>query len=267
MDFIYDLLLIKEVVYPIIIILVGFLVYFIVSRTIKGVFKSKISKVEARHSKSLCNLINKILKYLIIIFCVLAILEVFGISTSGIITSLGAVGVVVGLAFQDTLKDILAGFSIIFENKYAVGDIITVGTFKGKVIHLGLKSTKIQSINGEIKIVSNSSITEVINHNLDDSFEFVDIPVSYDASIEKVEEILLKICEKLEKENEDLIETQLLGLEAFDSSSVNFRVMLKTKTMKQYIVKREFLKLVKLEFDKEKIEIPYQQVVVHNARI
>lgn len=267
MDFIYDLLLIKEVVYPIIIVLIGTLVYFTVSRTIKGVFKSKISKVEQRHSKSLCNLINKILKYLIIIFCILAILDVFGISTGGIITSLGAVGVVVGLAFQDTLKDILAGFSIIFENKYAVGDIITVGTFKGKVIHLGLKSTKIQSINGEIKIVSNSSITEVINHNLADSCEFVDVPVSYDASIEKVEKIITKVIEKLEKENESLLEAQLLGLENLDSSSVNFRVMLKTTTMQQYIVKREFLKLIKIEFDKEKIEIPYQQVVVHNARI
>ena len=265
MDFIYDLLLIKEVVYPIIIILVGTLIYIIVSSTVKRIFKSKINKIDNRHSGSLCKLINSILKYLIIIFCILGILEVFGINTAGAITSLGVVGVVAGLALQDTLKDILAGFSIIFENKYAIGDIITVGNFKGKVINLGLKSTKIQSNTGEIKIVSNSSITEVINHNLDDSFEFVDIPVSYDASIDKVEEILLNICEKLEAENEDLIETQLLGLEAFDSSSINFRVMLKTKTMKQYIVKREFLKQVKLEFDKEKIEIPYNQVVVHNA--
>ena len=95
----------------------------------------------------------------------------------------------------------------------------------------------------------------------------MDVPVSYDASIEKVEKIIVKVIEKLEKENESLLEAQLLGLETLDASSVNFRVMLKTATMQQYIVKREFLKLIKLEFDKEKIEIPYQQVVVHNARL
>ena len=83
----------------------------------------------------------------------------------------------------------------------------------------------------------------------------------------KSRKIINKVIEKLEKENESLLEAQLLGLETLDSSSVNFRVMLKTTTMQQYIVKREFLKLIKLEFDKEKIEIPYQQVVVHNARI
>lgn len=263
----FDILLVKEIVYPIIIILIGILSYLILSRSIKRIFKMKISKIDQRRSKTLCGLINNILKYLILIFVILAILEVYGISTKGIITSLGVVGVVAGLAFQDTLKDILAGFFIIFENKYALGDIITVGDFKGKVISLGLKSTKIQSNTGEIKIISNSNITEVINHNLDDSYEFLDISVSYDASIEKVEEILTKICKKLEKENESLLEARLLGLEALESSSVNFRVMLKTTTMQQYNVKREFLKLVKIEFDKEKIEIPYQQVVVHNARI
>jgi small conductance mechanosensitive channel len=223
--------------------------------------------MDKRRSKTMSSLINNILKYLILVFCFLAILEVYNISTKGLITSLGVVGVVAGLAFQDTLKDLLAGFSIIFENKYAVGDIITIGDFRGKVISLGLKTTKIQSTKGEIKIISNSNITEVINHSLDDAYEFIDIPVSYEEKIEKVEKVLTNLCQKLINENKDLLEAEVLGVNDLDSSSVNFRIMIKTKFMKQYDMRREILKQVKMEFDKQKINIPYNQVVVHNARI
>lgn len=264
---IFDVILIKEVIYPIVIILIGFIVYFLLSKSVKKVFKLRISKMDVRRSKTLCGLINNILKYLILIFCVLAILEVYNISTKGIITSLGVIGVVAGLAFQDTLKDLLAGFSIIFENMYAVGDIVTIGDFKGTVISLGLKSTKVQSIKGEIKTISNSTITEVINHSLDDNYDFIDIPVSYEENISKVEKVLNEICLELTKTIEDLIDISVLGIEKIDSSSINFRIMIKTKPMKQYEIKREVLKKVKISFDKEKINIPYNQVVIHNARI
>lgn len=262
---ILDKLLIKEVIYPIVIILIGITIYIILSKMVKRAFKSKINKMDVRRSRTMCSLINNILKYIILIFSFLAILEVYNISTKGIITSLGVVGLVAGLAFQDTLKDLLSGFSIIFENEYAVGDIITVGNFKGKVISLGLKTTKIQSITGEIKIISNSTITEVINHSLDDSYEFIDIPVSYSENIEKVLKILDNICVNIMNKNKKLLDAQVLGVNELDSSSINIRIMIKTHSMKQYEVKREFLKTIKIEFDKQKIEIPFQQVVVHNA--
>lgn len=267
MNEILDLVLIKEVVYPIVIIFSGILVYAILSNSIKKVFKAKISKIDVRRSKTLCSVINNILKYLIFIICLIAILEVYGISTKGFLASLGVVGVVAGLAFQDTLKDLLSGFSIIFENEYAVGDVITVKDFKGKVISLGLKTTKIQSITGEIKIISNSNITEVINHSLDDSYEFIDIPISYDEKIEKVEKVLSELCDKILKEQSDLLDVTLLGVNELSNSSIIYRVMIKTKTMKQYEIKRIMLKNIKNEFDKNKITIPYSQVVVHNARV
>lgn len=264
---IFDLILIKEVIYPIVIILIGFIVYFLISKSVKKIFKLRISKMDVRRSKTLCSLINNILKYLILIFCALAILEVYNISTKGIITSLGVVGVVAGLAFQDTLKDLLSGFSIIFENMYAVGDIVTIGDFKGTVISLGLKSTKIQSVTGEIKTISNSTINEVINHSLDDNYDFIDIPVAYEENVANVEKVLNNICSVSLKELKNLLDINLLGIEKLDSSSVNFRIMIKTKPMKQYEIKREILKRVKTSFDKENINIPYNQVVVHNARV
>lgn len=264
---ILDAVLVKEVIYPIVIIIVGILIYLVISSSIKRVFRLRINKVDKRRAKTLCSLINNILKYIILILCALSILEVYNISTKGIIASLGVAGLVAGLAFQDTLKDLLAGFSIIFENAYAVGDTITVGNFKGKVISLGLKTTKIQAINGDIEIISNSNITSVINHSLDDAYEFIDIPVSYDENIEKVETILNNILQEELKTNEEVLDADLLGIEKLDSSSINFRLRIKTHSMKQYDVRRTILKHVKQEFNKNNINIPYNQVVVHNARV
>ena len=262
-----DLILIKEVVYPLIIIFIGILTYIILSSFVKRIFHLRINKIDKRRAKTLCSVINNIIKYLILIFCILAILEVYGISTKGIITSLGVAGIIAGLAFQDTLKDLLAGFSIVFENAYAVGDTITIGDFKGKVISLGLKTTKIKSINGDIKIISNSNITSVINHSLDDAYEFIDIPVSYEVEIEKVEKIISDTIASMVKKDKDLLDAEVLGVQDFDSSSINIRIGIKTKPLKQYDLRRKVLKNIKMELDKNNISIPYNQVVIHNAGV
>ena len=262
-----DAVLVKEVIYPLIIITIGMLIYLIISSSVKKVFKIRIGRMDKRRAKTLCSLINNILKYIIFILCTLSILEVYNISTKGIIASLGVAGLVAGLAFQDTLKDLLAGFSIIFENAYAVGDTITVDNFKGKVISLGLKTTKIQSINGDIEIISNSNITSVINHSLDDAYDFIDIPVSYEEDIEKVEKVLNNILQEELKTNDEVLDVELLGIEKLDSSSINFRIKIKTHSMKQYGVRRQILRNIKQEFSKNNITIPYSQVVIHNARV
>ena len=89
-------------------------------------------------------LLKNITKYTVIIFLILAILTVYGVDVTSVLTGLGIVGVVLGLALQDLAKDIIAGFSIIFENQYAIGDTISINGFKGEVIFLGLKTTKIK---------------------------------------------------------------------------------------------------------------------------
>lgn len=262
---IIEIVFIKEVVYPIIIILLGILVYLLLSSSIKGMFRSRITKIDQRRSKTLCSLINNILKYLILLICILAILEVYNISTKGILTSLGVVGLVFGLAFQDILKDLLSGFSIIFENEFAVGDVVTIGNFKGKVISLGLKTTKIQAFTGEIKIFSNRNIDEVINHSLDDSYILIDVPVAYEEKVEKVETILNNLCNNMEKEINSIKEINLLGVDELGESAIVFKIMVKTTFADQFEVKRKILKKIKMEFDSKKITIPYNQMVIHNA--
>ena len=256
----------KEILGPIFIVIGAFFLYQILTKITKRLFCVKKSILDERKSKTILSVVNNIVKYLLITVSILMILEVYGISTSGILTSLGVVGVVGGLALQDTLKDILSGMCIILENQYAVGDVVSIGDFKGEVLSLGLRTTRIKSYTGEIKIIANRNIMEVINHSLEMSLAIVNIPVSYNEDIDKVQQILDELCKRMKKEN-SLITGSIvcLGMTAFDNSSINFRITAEVKAMKHHEIERLLLKEVKKLFDEQNIEIPYSQVVIHHA--
>lgn len=257
-----DKILVKEVVGPILIILVSLLVYLVIKSVVNNVFKIRNKYIDKRKSKTINGLINNLIKYFIIIIDIVMILEIFGIDTKTLIASLGVVGFVVGLAVQDTLKDFVAGMSIILENQYRVGDTITIKGFRGEVISLGIKSTKIKAYTGEVMIVPNHLIEEVVNHSLDKSLAVVDIPVSYDTDLKKLESILSNLFSKLSIDG-ITGDIKILGLESYDDSSISYRVVVDTIPMKHYQVERELKRAIKLELDKSGIEIPFPQVVVH----
>lgn len=258
--------LFKKIIISIIIIAVCAMLYLTISKILKKIFKLNMNRKNEKKAKTAFSLINSIIKYVLIIIAIICILGQFGISASGIVASLGAVGVVVGLALQDVLKDILSGISIILEDQYSIGDTVTIGGFKGEVVFLGLRMTKIKAYTGEIKIISNRNITEVINHSINPSVAIVTVGVSYDEDIVKVEKVLNKLCERLSKEIPEVHDKiELLGIDSLGDSSVLFKITATVDSMTQVSVERIIKREIKLEFDKNNIEIPYNQLVIHNA--
>lgn len=256
----------KEVIAPIVIAVSFFVIYKILSRIVKKIAAIKMGHVNDKRKKTIISLINNIIKYTFLLLAILMILNIYGINTSAIVASFGAVSLVAGLALQDILKDFLSGLSIIFENQYAIGDTVTVGGFKGEVISLGLKSTRIKAYTGEVKIISNRNICEVINHTIAFSLAQVDVQVSYEDDIKKVKKVLDELCIRLNKELPDLKEDiKCLGINSLDESGITFRVEAKTTPLKHYAIERILYKEIKLELDKNEITIPYQQVVIRNA--
>ncbi len=252
-----------------ILILIGLIVIYLLFKSIfNKAIQHHIKKVsiDVKKINTLKSLFINIVKWLFIFIGILVVLDAFGIPVSTLVASLGVVGVVLGLALQDTLKDFISGICIVFENQFSVGDTIEIGGFKGEVIVLGLKTTRIKKYTGEIKIVSNRNITEVINYSKSNSLAIVDVSVAYEEDVNKVEQILNQTAERLNndiKELKDKIE--VLGIEKLDDSSVVFRVTAVTKAMEHYQVQRKLLKEIKLDLDNNNIKIPYPQLEVHNG--
>ena len=217
-----------------------------------------------RKRKTIVTAICTIVKVFIFLIALVMILEVYGISSSSIVASLGAVSVVVGLAFQDLLKDFIAGFTILFEDQFSVGDVVTIEGFTGTVIDAGLKTTRIKAYTGEVKIVSNRNIVTVINHNLDMNVQILDVSVSYDSDISLVQETLDSICAGLSEELSLKTPATCLGVEQLRDSSIMFRVAIPAAYGDKFGFARVFRGRIKDVFKEKGIEIPYPQVVVHN---
>lgn len=145
------------------------------------------------HTKFIANLI----KYLILIFCVLTVLQINGVNVSSLLTGLGVAGIVVGFALQDILKDIIMGTNIIMDNFFNVGDVVRYGGIEAKIISFNIKVTKMQDVDsGDILTVSNRNISEITKVS---DLLCVSVPASYNDSAEKMRKICAEINERVNK--------------------------------------------------------------------
>jgi len=261
MDIIKDLVTDPKFYQPIIYVGMGLIANIVLSNVVEKITK-KVNDAKDKRTNTVINLAKSIIKYLILIFVVLGILGTYGIDTTSIIASLGVAAAVIGLAFQDILKDFLAGITIIFDNKYAVGDVVEINGFTGTVISLGLRTTKIKAFTGEVKCIGNSSFSEVTNYNLAVADLFIKLNVAYDTKIDKLEKVLESLREDI-LSIENVKDYKLLGIDALGDSSVVYMIDITCKATTGVGIKRKVLRLVKDTFDKEKINIPYTTVDVN----
>lgn len=261
MEKIIDIITSQKVYLPVVYIAIGVILNGIVSKVVDRI-TNKVNNVKDKRKRTIINLGKSIIKYLILVFVVLGILKIYGVDTTSIIASLGVFAAVIGLAFQDILKDFLAGITIIFDNKYAVGDFVEINGFKGTVISLGLRTTKIKAATGEVKCIGNSSFSEVTNYNLAVADLFIKLNVAYDTDIDKLEKVLESLKEDILK-IENVKDYNLLGVDELGDSSIVYLVDITCKAATGAPIKRKVLRLVKDKFDKEGINIPYTTVDVN----
>ena len=145
----------KEKYISILIIIIGAIVYIFSKKIIKNfITKNENNPKLNKKEKTYLRLFNNILKYLLLIIVTILILQVNGVNVSSIIASLGLISVIVGFALQDALKDIIMGINIVIEDYFSVGDVLRIGDVEGKVIEIGLKTTKMKDINnGNVFII------------------------------------------------------------------------------------------------------------------
>lgn len=255
-----DFLKSEKFILPIVYVILGVAIYSVIRIVIDKISKNKYVN---KKKMTIISLIKNILKCLVFSFVILSILSVYGVDTSGIIASLGIAGLVIGLALQDIIADFVAGIFILFDDQYTIGDVIEINGFKGEVIGFGLMSTKIKNATGDVLILSNSSFKEVINYSRHNTSLVMTLDVGYNTDIDKLESVLKDLEEEVLKMDNVIGNYKLLGINEFSSSSIKYLVCLECKANCQYQIKRDYLKLVKKAFDKNKIEIPYNKVDVN----
>lgn len=249
----------KEVYGVIVTIAVSYFVYQTATIILNEIMNYGQNHYERKKRKTVTNLFQNIIKYIILIFAVLAIFSIYGINIGGIVASLGIAATVIGLALQDTFKDIINGISIITENYFIVGDIVQYKTFTGEVIEFGLKSTKIKNTNGEVMVVANRNILELVNLSQKEQVVSIDIAIANTIDSKEVEKVIEKKIlprfETIKFVNKNSIE--YLGVNEIASTHIKYLVRFSCEREKNLQAKRDANKIILEELTKAEISPKY----------
>ncbi len=262
--------LLVKIYMPFIYIGIAIIIYLLLSKIVDKILKfnkkSKQKTLQIKREETIINLIKNILKYIIAIITFLAVLGIYGVKTTSIIASLGIAGAILGLAFQDTIKNLLSGIAIIFDNHYMQGDVVTINGFRGEVIELGLQTTKIRAYNGEVMIINNSLVTSVINHSMYNTNLYLELPIAKNISLATIEKILKNINQKMVKLKEVKRDIDLLGIESINANHYIYKIMIECSAESQFSINRKFMQYLKEEYDKNKIKVPAEYFEIKNSK-
>jgi small conductance mechanosensitive channel len=204
---------------------------------------------------------------IIFIVAMLTILAELKVSVTPLLASAGIVGVALGLGTQSLVKDVLAGFFILLEDQFAISDLVTIAGITGTVEQMSLRKTNVRDFNGTLYVVPNSEIRVVSNISKDWSRLIVDVGVAYDTDLTRAMSVLGEVSKQLvsvpEFEANVLEPPDVMGVMSLDDSAITLRVAVKVKPGAQWALGRALRKAIKEGFEREGIEIPLPQQVVH----
>ena len=242
----------------IMVVFVTFIIIF-VSNFITHLFDNKSKK-----SKTISSLIRSLVKYGMMLIALAAILIVWGVNVAGVLAGVGVVTLIIGLGCQSLIQDVISGLFIVFDDYFGVGDTVIIDGFRGTIVEVGLKTTKLQDFGGNIKSITNSSISTVVNMSRMRSVSSVTLSVSYNEDVERVEAIILKEIEEIKEKVPNITEGPWYkGIDSISASSINFLVLCYVDESNRFQVTRDMNREFYLAFKKNNVQIPYTQVTVN----
>lgn len=242
-----------------------FVEIWFVTYTVRMLLNALLPRI--KKGGAIVNLTCSFIKYLAAIVIIFMILSAWGVNTTALLAGIGILSLIVGLGAQPLIEDIIAGLFIVFEKTFDVGDIIVVDNFRGVVKEIGIRTTKIEDAGGDIKVMNNSDLRTIINMTNELSLAICDVDVDYSESLERVEEVLKDNLDTI-KHNVRSIQDgpRYLGVQELGQSGVKIRIIAECHESELFQTERDLNRQIKLIFDKNGICIPFNQVVVHEAK-
>ncbi len=245
----------------------------IISRSVRIAVTSNIQvspEAEKKREDTLVRIFKGIIRVLLIFIAVLMIMSEIGIKIAPILAGAGIAGIAIGFGGQYLIRDIITGLFIIIENQFRVGDVVSINDKAGTVEDITLRMTTLRDLDGTVHHIPNGEITIVSNMSKFFSRVNINIGISYSSSIDKAIEIINKVGEEMANElewKEHIISApRFLRLDSLSDSSVDLKILGDTKPSMQWAVSGELRKRLKTAFDKEGIDIPFPQIVIHQQK-
>lgn len=262
-----------DILWSIMLIIIAVIIVRIVNKFIEQFFrvrrKTNFSQSTKRDT-TLIKLLQNIASYVIWFIVLTTILSNFGVKVESIIAGAGIAGIAIGFGAQTLVKDVITGFFIIFENQFDVGDYVRINTTgttvaEGTVQSIGLRSTRIKSFTGELTILPNGTMNEIVNFSVNNSIAIFDISVSSEENISHIESILQPYLLTLPEKYADLVKApEMLGVEMVSAGETKIRMSAETLPNNHVKVSRILRGDIKEFLDQNGIHVPMPRVVMYN---
>ena len=235
---------------------------------VSGHFLSK--KSEKMREDTLIRIFSGSLSILIWILAFLMVLQEVGFAIGPILAAAGIAGLAFGFGGQYLIRDLISGLFIIMENQYRVGDVVCFDGTCGLVEDISLRMTTLRDLDGIVHHVPHGEIKRVSNLSKYFARVNLNIGISYNSNLEQVISVVNKVGQELANDpawKEFILKPpQFLRVDDFGDSAITIKILGETKPLKQWDVTGELRKRIKIAFDREGIEIPFPQRVIHQAK-
>jgi moderate conductance mechanosensitive channel len=225
---------------------------------------------EKKREDTLIHIFTTSFNIIIWILVFMMVLQEVGVAIGPLIAAAGIAGLAFGFGGQYFIRDLISGLFIIIENQYRIGDVTCFDGTCGLVENISMRMTTLRDLDGVVHHVPHGEIKKVSNLSKNFARVNLNIGISYHSNLEHVISIVNKVGNELSEDKEwkeyILKAPQFLRIDDFGDSAIIIKVLGETRPLKQWDVTGELRKRIKIAFDRENIEIPFPQRVIHQVK-
>ena len=257
-----------------VIVLIGIGLWFALKKLLPPLLRRSIIKTKGeskegikKRTDTLTSVLMGLSKILIAIIVVFMILAEVDVPIGPALAGLGVAGIAIGFGAQYLVKDLIAGFFVILENQYRVGDVVRIADIAGLVEEINLRKTVLRDLDGIVHHVPNGEIRIASNYTRHFSRVNLNVSVAYDTNLDHAINVLNRVGQELAADENwsHLIKSapQVLRVDNLGDSGIDIKVLGDVKPLQQWAVTGELRKRIKKAFDDEGIEIPWPHTKVY----
>ncbi len=237
---------------------------------IKSLLDFIIGKISPKTGKgmSALSLLSSAKSYILVVVGFFWILSAIGVNVSTIFAGVGVVALIVGFGAQSLVEDLVTGLFLVFENEFNVGDIIEVNGFRGWVRAIGIRTTIVEDVGKNRKIINNSDLRNILNRSSSVPTAVATVSVAYDTDLDRLETVLSQSLPAVKKAYPDIFvgDVTYMGVQNLGDSGMELRITAETNERDIYTAQRILNKEIKRILDRYSIEIPFPQLVVQEKK-
>jgi small conductance mechanosensitive channel len=229
-------------------------------------FLLNLLKPKSNRARTLISLSKNIMRYAVILAAICVALTIFNVDIVTILAGLGIIALIIGFGAESLIAGIVTGMFILIDNQYNIGDIIEVNGFRGTVTEISVRTTILTDVGGNVKIINNSDMKNVLNRSDNSSLAVSDFPIPYETNLAELEKEIPALLQRIYDNNQPLMlnAPQYLGVDKLDDSAVMLRFVVDVAEGNIFAGSRALNHDLFVGMRALGVEVPFPQIDVHH---